>query len=92
MVCEHSFELLPWTLQKLEEADLQAVVRNAFYCVWWTVVGEFLAGRRYDLTYFLKMVAQSAGGEHMKLRAVVTTANCRGSGTLVRSGQWRQNW
>lgn len=89
MVCEHSFELLPWTLQKLEEADLQAVVQNAFYCVWWTVVGEFLAGRRYDLTYVLKMVARSAGGEHMKLRAMVTTGNCRGSGRLVRSGRWR---
>ena len=45
---------------------------------------SFQQGR--DMTSVLKMFARSAGGEHMILRAMVTTGNCRGSGRLVRSG------
>lgn len=48
--------------------------------------GEFSAGKRDDLTHVLKMVARSACGEHVKLRAMVPRGNCRGSGRLVRSG------
>lgn len=37
-----------------------------------TVVGEILAGKRYDLTYILKVVALSAGGEQSRLGAKVS--------------------
>lgn len=40
--------------------------------MWSTVVGEILAGKRYDLTYVLKVVALSAGGEQTRLGAKVS--------------------